>query len=212
MPMIQAAHDASANSLREISGVAESERHPSALRRRMEPHAGCPRAEGFELSPLCNDCGIDTTPRTEAGRPRVGGCGWYMIHDHGWVAAGMKPMNPEDEPTFEVAAECLRLAPCHQPPLLLRVRDLELLDRLPRPLPSRQARRRSRGIDRTRSPLIGLRCAMAYHRRGGVTSVVKALKGMRLAAFSLRKMRKFRACACSARNRSQRRAHCELLN
>jgi hypothetical protein len=29
------------------------------------------------MSPLCNDCGMNTTPVTKVGRPRVGGWEWY---------------------------------------------------------------------------------------------------------------------------------------
>ena len=40
---------------------------------------------------------MDTTPCTEAGRARVGGWEWYMVHDDVWVAAGMKRMDPDDD-------------------------------------------------------------------------------------------------------------------
>jgi hypothetical protein len=40
---------------------------------------------------------MDATPCTEAGRPSVGGREWYIVHDDVWVAAGMKPIDPEDD-------------------------------------------------------------------------------------------------------------------
>jgi hypothetical protein len=59
--------------------------------------AATERVEGSALSAMCNDCGMDTTPRAEARRLRVG-WEWYMVHDDVWAAAGMPKNDPENEP------------------------------------------------------------------------------------------------------------------